>query len=349
MKINFLLPHYGYRPTGGFKVVYIYANEFAKKGIEVNLIYPASCKKGMRVIPGWVRTYLGRKRKSDWFIFEKEVNRIYVSALLEKNIPDADFTIATAYETSLFLKNYSTTKGKKIYFIQDLEIWAGKQEKILASWKFDMCKIVISQHLMNIGETAGIQNLHYLPNAIDRKKYYIIRDIESRKNCIAMMYSKAERKGSSYGIEAIGRIKAQKPDIEAVLFGKYPRPTDLPIWIEYYENPEQEFLVKEIYNRAKVFICSSIYEGWGLPAMEAMACGAAVVTTDCGGVRDFAIQDVTAKICKVRNAGDIEQAVLEILEDDIMLNNLVNNAQQELLKFDWGKNSESFLDIIQRG
>lgn len=349
MIINFLLPHYGYRPTGGFKVVYIYANEFVKKGIEVNLVYAATCKKGIRAIPGWVRTYINRKSKSDWFVFEKKVNCIYIPTLHEKNIPDADFTIATAYETSLFLNGYSTSKGKKIYFIQDLEIWAGKQEVILNSWKFDMCKIVISQYLMNVGEKAGIQNLHYLPNAIDREKYQIFRSIDSRKNCIVMMYSKAERKGALYGIEAIKRIKARKTDIEAVLFGKFPRPTDLPEWIEYYEDPEQEFLVKEIYNRAKIFICSSIYEGWGLPAMEAMACGAAVVTTDCGGVRDFAIQDVTAKLCSIKNTEDIELAVMQILEDTTLLNNLVSNAQQEILKFDWTRNVETFLEIIERG
>lgn len=349
MRINFLLPHYGYRPAGGFAVVYTYANEFVKRGHDVCLIHAAACKKGLRKLFGWTRTYRGRKSASDWFEFEQGINKIYVPGLDEKYVPDADCTIATSYETSLYLNNYSIIKGKKIYFIQDLEIWAGKQEKILDSWKFDMCKIVISQHLLNIGKNSGIQNLYYLPNAIDRKKYQIYRNSDLRKNCIAMMYSKAERKGSSYGIEAIRRIKVQKPEIEAVIFGKDPRPADLPKWIEYYENPEQLFLIKDIYNRAKVFICSSIYEGWGLPAMEAMACGAAVVTTDCGGVRDFAIQDVTAKICRVRNVEDIEQAVVEILENEIMLKNLVNNAQQELLKFDWGKNSESFLEIIQRG
>lgn len=349
MKINFLLPHYGYRPTGGFKVVYIYANEFVKKGNEVNLIYPATCKKGIRKIPGWIRTYINKKNKSEWFVFETKVNRIYVPSLYEKYIPDAEYTIATAYETSLFLNKYSLSKGKKIYFIQDLEIWAGQQEKILDSWKFDMCKIVISQYLMSVGKGEGIQNLHYIPNAINREKYRIIRDIDSRKNCIVMMYSEAERKGSLYGIEAIKRIKEKKTDVEAILFGKFPRPVNLPAWIQYFENPEQDFLVKEIYNRAKIFICSSIYEGWGLPAMEAMACGAAVVTTDCGGVRDFAIPDITAKVCRIQDVEALEQAVIQILEDKVLLHNLVEKAQQELLRFDWNRNVDTFLEIIQRG
>jgi glycosyltransferase involved in cell wall biosynthesis len=42
------------------------------------------------------------------------------------------------------------------------------------------------------------------------------------------------------------------------------------------------------YNRCDVFVFPSLAEGFGLPALEAMACGCAVVTTDCGGVSAFA-------------------------------------------------------------
>jgi glycosyltransferase involved in cell wall biosynthesis len=45
------------------------------------------------------------------------------------------------------------------------------------------------------------------------------------------------------------------------------------------------------YNRCGVFVFPSLAEGFGLPALEAMACGCAVVTTDCGGVSTFARPD----------------------------------------------------------
>jgi glycosyltransferase involved in cell wall biosynthesis len=44
----------------------------------------------------------------------------------------------------------------------------------------------------------------------------------------------------------------------------------------------------EFYRRCDVFVFPSLAEGFGLPALEAMACGCAVVTTDCGGVSTFA-------------------------------------------------------------
>lgn len=346
MKFNFLLPHYGIRPTGGFRVIFIYANELVKRGVDVNLIFPAACRKGVRAIPGYIRTFRDKKNKSNWFFLDKEVKSIYTISLKEKNIPDADFTVATAYETVQFLKDYSASKGKKIYFIQDLEIWAGSREKILLSWKLDMCKIVISQYLLMVGKEQGVFDLNYLPNAIEKEKYCIFNSIYNREECIVMMYSTAERKGSSYGIEAIKLVKNRRPQVKAILFGKYPVPSGLPEWIEYYENPEQGFLIKEIYNQAKVFICASEYEGWGLPAMEAMACGAAVVTTDCGGVRDFAVPDITAKVCKIHDSVGIANAALEILEDTALHKKLVLNGLEKIKEFDWSENAIKFLNIV---
>ncbi len=347
MKINLLLPHYGCKPAGGFKVAYIYANAFQKYGNEVTIIYPAVCRKGPRCIFGFWRTYFGRKVKSEWFPLEPEIRRIYVRTLHEKNIPDADVTIATSYETSLFLNDYSEKKGKKFYLIQDLEIWSASKKRVLQTWHFDMVKIVISQHLLKVGQEHAVENLFYIPNAIDRKQYCIYNDYENRQKIIAMMYSPAKHKGTQYGIEAILEVKKQFPEMKALMFGKVKRPDILPEWIEYYENPAQIFIVKEIYNMASIFVCSSISEGWGLPPMEAMACGAAVVTTDCGGVRDFAIPDQTAIVCPIKDSESMKAGIIKLLNDNELRIRLIQNALHKISEFDWDTSTMKFFDLIR--
>lgn len=347
MVINFLLPHYGYQPSGGFKVAYTYANEFVRQGHTVNIVHAAYCTKGYHNLGALWGTWHERNTKTEWFPFAKGVNRIYTGSLREKNIPDADATIATAYETSKYLNKYSSRKGKKLYLIQDFEIWADSAEKVLRTWKYPMAKIVISKHLLKIGQDADVCDLFYIPNALDQKVYRVTADYIKRKPCIAMMYSSLERKGSSYGIEALTEVKNNLADIRVVLFGKEKRPPSLPAWMEYYENPQQDFIVKEIYNRASVFVCTSLYEGWGLPPMEAMACGAAVVTTDCGGVRDFAIADETAVVCPVKDTQAIKNGILRLLQDDAGRICLVTNALKKVREFDWEINSSKFLKIIE--
>lgn len=348
MKINFLLPHYGYRPTGGFAVVYTYANEFVKRGHEVRLIHSAACKEGVRKLIGWARTYYGRKNASNWFDFLLGIEKMYVPSLNEKYIPDADVTIATAYETVLYLKDYSELKGKKIYFIQDLEVWAATEDKVLDTWRLPIKKIVISKFLVAKGKSQGLTDIIHIPNAIDHEKYQIYKDWHERENCIVMMYSNAERKGSNYGIRALLDLKKMMPDVKIVLFGKVKRPEDLPQWIEYYENPEQDFLVKEIYNRAKVLLCSSIYEGWGLPVMEGMACGCAVVTTDCGGVRDLAVQNETALLCPIKDVQSMKCAMRELLTNNGLREKLIGNALQKVKEYNWDKSTERFIEVINQ-
>lgn len=347
MKINLLLPDYGYKPVGGFKVAYIYANALQRYGNEVTIIYPATCRKGPRCIFGFWRTWRGRKDKREWFPLEQRINRIYVKTLNEKNVPDADVTIATSYETSLFLNDYSAKKGKKFYLIQDLEIWSASKKKVLQSWHFDMVKIVISQYLLNLGQKQEVKNLFYIPNAIDKGQYRVYDDFENRERTVAMMYSPAKHKGAQYGIDAIAEVKRLFPEINVLMFGKVKRPAVFPDWVLYYENPAQDFIVKEIYNKTSVFVCSSIYEGWGLPPMEAMACGAAVVTTDCGGVRDFAIPDETAIVCPIKNSAAIKAGIVRLLNDNKLRARLIRNALCKISEFDWDKSTKKFFDLIQ--
>jgi len=72
----------------------------------------------------------------------------------------------------------------------------------------------------------------------------------------------------------------------------------------------------DFYNSLSVFVLPSRYEGWGLPAAEAMACGAAVVCADNGGSRDFAIDGETALIVPPHQPQALADAICRLLDDD---------------------------------
>jgi len=72
--------------------------------------------------------------------------------------------------------------------------------------------------------------------------------------------------------------------------------------------------IPRLYQGHEVFLFTSRYEAWGLPVMEAMACGVPAVTTDCQGVRTFAHDGDNCLMAGPLDAGRLAAAVLKVLQ-----------------------------------
>jgi glycosyltransferase involved in cell wall biosynthesis len=128
-------------------------------------------------------------------------------------------------------------------------------------------------------------------------------------------------KGVVYAIEAFAVLRQRVPGLRLRLIGKLKSDgeaqkainrLDLAPAIDNHSRVSQDDLVF-FYNEASVFISPSLYEGFGLPAAEAMASGTAVVVTTGG-----ALPEVVGKEGVVVPAGDsnaLAAAVAELLND----------------------------------
>ena len=93
-------------------------------------------------------------------------------------------------------------------------------------------------------------------------------------------------KGYPDFLRAVERLPADLPiDIHLAAPDAVPPPDRFPV---VTARPTEEPAMAAFYRGCDVFVFSSRAEGFGLPALEAMASGCAVVATDCGGVRAFA-------------------------------------------------------------
>ena len=75
-----------------------------------------------------------------------------------------------------------------------------------------------------------------------------------------------------------------------------PVPSRCPMACGSGRRPTTPRWPTELYNQSRVFVQPSFHEGFGYTAVEAMACGCALVTTDNGGSRDYAVADETALV-----------------------------------------------------
>jgi glycosyltransferase involved in cell wall biosynthesis len=69
------------------------------------------------------------------------------------------------------------------------------------------------------------------------------------------------------------------------------------------------------YGACDLFVFSSRGEGFGLPALEAMACGCAVITTDSGGVRQFASDAQNCLMTSPNDAQALAHAIESLVHD----------------------------------
>lgn len=161
--ICFLMPAVGYAPSGGFKVVFEYANRFVNDDFQVSIVFPAvhfyntlSRKKKVKAIIRYLLNFSPRRYTPySWFNLDKRVKLFPVWDLSESNIPAADIYIATAVQTAVYLNEYKKSLVIKS-FISYKDLKPGLyQKKSIRNIYLSTSKITIAPWLMDKIESAG--------------------------------------------------------------------------------------------------------------------------------------------------------------------------------------------------
>jgi glycosyltransferase involved in cell wall biosynthesis len=141
------------------------------------------------------------------------------------------------------------------------------------------------------------------------------------------------------------KLANEHPHIALRTFGTCQRPAGLPPSADHWRNPSVSQLVN-LYQRSQIFVCSSDFEGFGLPALEAMACGCAVVSTENGGVPAFAGQ--AAAYVECGSAQRLFQAVILLLSSSTDRLHLVENAATRVSELSLLESCRGFEEVILR-
>ena len=305
MKITIVLPHYTNLPIGGYHVHYTYANLLQARGHQVCVLFPghlslSSSWKGRAKAPIWAfKIRMQNRPLTPHFKFRDGVRIKFVSDLGGARLPKADALIATSFHTAELLRHAPVTRGRKFYIVYDYEYWRtaepATRKRIERTYSADFQIISTSGAVDGMLRQCGAIPRARIPCGIDFDVFG--RDIPSalRTPLTVGFPARSEPfKGTADAIAAATLLRNIYGDrLQVTAFGSHA--VDMPPWIRMLDRPSRVAL-REFYNKISVFLVPSHFEGWGLPACEAMACGAALVTTDNGGSRDYAIPDDTALV-----------------------------------------------------
>ena len=270
-----------------------------------------------------------------------------------------DVAIATFYPTALSV--WLSNANKKLYFVQDFPELVREVDGEYGLRFIELTFLLPFHFLANTTYTKNFI-LSYNKDAkvivtgvgVDTTTFYPRRAkaVDSRgKPIIMATIRRARFKGGDIALKALNIINKEIP-IHAILVseGNTVKQLSREVKPEFsytiFKNVDDETLAK-LYSSADVFIFTSYKESFGLPPLEAMACGTPIVTTDCGGIRDYAVDGYNALIVPPGDPKAVADATLKILRDDKLRERLVEHGIETAKQWTWDKVVDKFEQAIR--
>jgi glycosyltransferase involved in cell wall biosynthesis len=100
-----------------------------------------------------------------------------------------------------------------------------------------------------------------------------------------------------------------------------------------------------IYNLAKLFVFPSLYEGFGIPPLEAQACGCPVITSNAASLPEVCGDSVI--YCDPYSVDDIANKINMVLSDGALQNELRARGFENIKRFSWEKSAQQIINIIE--
>lgn len=359
MRINVLLPFFPRLPVGGFKVHYEYANRLAARGHAVSILHPCTVEAPR----GWkaraarsvklVADSLTDRSRVGWHALREDVRLLSVPDLSEKFVPEADVTVATSWATAEMASCYSPRAGRKFQIVYDYELWAtappGLRRRMEKAFRGGQSCVATSPSVAGMLEGVGVRPSAYVPCGLDFEAFGV--DVPPERRLPATVGFPARdqpTKGTGDAVEALRILRGMRGDsLRASAFG--PRPQKgLPAWVRTSWLPNDSEL-RAFYNSVSVFVFPSHFEGWGLPGMEALACGAALVAADSVGVREYAIHGETALVVPRGRPDLLAEAVGTLLDDDDLRRRLAWQGAAHVRRYTWERAVDALEALFERG
>jgi glycosyltransferase involved in cell wall biosynthesis len=316
-RITFVLPGYANDPNGGYKVHYQYANAFASQGEHVTIVLPAaiSGRPTAKQVLWCLR--MARRPPITWFTFHPAIDVRVVPSLRAPFLPRADVTVLTGWQTAELTKK-SPRRGVLTQIVYDYEIWMeypDRRPRIRAALtRPDVHRIATSSIVADMLREMGSEPYATVTAGLADGDFGIDVPIEDRRPVVAFPLRSQPSKDMKTAFAAAEAIRASLPGVTILCFGD-PKGESVPPSVQSVGRLGDAEL-RELYNRCAVFMLTSRHEGWGLPALEAMACGAAVVSTRCGGIEDFVVDGRNGLLSPVGDPTAVAAVVIRLLSNE---------------------------------
>lgn len=215
------------------------------------------------------------------------------------------------------------------------------------------CSEFMREH---IGEAFGLaeDRVTVIPNGIDPADLHTPEDLDELRARYAAPHEKlvllagrlVYEKGFQVALEALGNRRSgvlrRVPDVRYLVAGTGTHEEELKAQVRRLRIVRRgtfagwlgDDALHGLYRVADLCVIPSLYEPFGLVALEAMASGCACVVADTGGLREVVPGDVGMRFAS-RDAGALAAVMERVLTDPALHDRMVAEGRAHVLRFDW--------------
>lgn len=300
-RITFILPELSL--AGGIRVIGKYSLELAQLGHQVSVV---ARKPG----PPRLRDLLRGRAQQD---ISSQVVKSYFSGVEERirfvpanrplrpaDLPDADFLIATWWETLEWVSAMPASKGQLVHFMQGYEMFPWlPPERVAATYEMDTLKIAISKWVkQQVLENHGCSTEAVIHNAVDTHHFSFRPERNNAMFTMGFVYASESIKNSGLAFDLQDILAARGFPCELLAFhsGEMPGKLKERSGLKEYYRPGQD-LIPSLYQQCDLWLFLSLEEGFGLPIIEALSCGTPVLATHAGAAPDLIRSGENGYLC----------------------------------------------------
>lgn len=310
---------------------------------------PSSVLFGMRAIHWHIyEKYLGRavKRLDADLVHES----FYTPAKFRRHGAKQVFTL---HDLSMVLFDHTHSRDRRMFFNHFFQSRLPEADAIIVpshSVKQELCSYVGYEHARIVVIPEGVDD-HFYPRSIESVRAVITRyglpsefflfvgTLEPRKNLSRLIKALAVTKGQLPLVIA-GWSGWGDPDFQMKLM---KLGLDERVHFTGYVDDEE---LAALYSGAQAFLYPSLYEGFGLPVLEAMACGCPVISSNSASLPE--VVGNAAITASPTNTDQWVSAMDEMVFDNSLRNLKISVGFGHVKAFTWRVASEETLQLFRK-
>ena len=199
-----------------------------------------------------------------------------------------------------------------------------------------------------------MKNIHVIPNGIDADIFRPLPHIKSKKNrLITTASADVPLKGLDFSLQAIARLRSQYPEIHLVVIGsprneghteRLIKKLQLENQVSFRTNLTKDEITRE-YAQSEVAIVSSLYEGFGFPVGEAMACAIPLIATNVASIPE--ITNSYAQLIPAEDSDAIYEGIRNIFQNPQKYISQAELGREHIIdNFNWKKIGLVYEEIL---